>query len=225
MGVNNIRNMKYLGLMLDFGGVILKTPFEMHRLVEKKLGVQTNTISWYGPFNPDSDFLWKKMQNDDITEQEYWIEKSRSIGKMIGENWSLRDYMTCCYHGFSEGDIIRKEAINAIKKVKEYGLSIGILTNEIEYFHGKEWMSNLEILDTVEYLIDGTNTKILKPSSKAYKIAIKASGLEADKIIFIDDQIRNINGAEKVGLYALHFDVKNPNNAYKKALSLLGIYI
>jgi len=217
--------MKYLGLMLDFGGVILKTPFEMHRLVEKKLGVQTNTISWYGPFNPDSDFLWKKMQNDDITEQEYWIEKSRSIGKMIGENWSLRDYMTCCYHGFSEGDIIRKEAINAIKKVKEYGLSIGILTNEIEYFHGKEWMSNLEILDTVEYLIDGTNTKILKPSSKAYKIAIKASGLEADKIIFIDDQIRNINGAEKVGLYALHFDVKNPNNAYKKALSLLGIYI
>ena len=165
------------------------------------------------------------MHNDDITEQEYWIEKSRSIGKMIGENWSLRDYMTCCYHGFSEGDIIRKEAINAIKKVKEYGLSIGILTNEIEYFHGKEWMSNLEILDTVEYLIDGTNTKILKPSSKAYKIAIKASGLEADKIIFIDDQIRNINGAEKVGLYALHFDVKNPNNAYKKALSLLGIYI
>ena len=28
--------MKYSGLMLDFGGVILKTPFEMHRLVEKK---------------------------------------------------------------------------------------------------------------------------------------------------------------------------------------------
>jgi len=225
VGKNNIRDMKYLGLMLDFGGVILKTPFEMHRLVEKKLGLQTNTISWYGPFNPDSDLLWKKMQNDEITEQEYWIEKSRFIGKMIGENWNLRDYMTCCYHGFSEGDIIRKEAINAIKKVKEYGLSIGILTNEIEYFHGKEWMSNLEILDTVEYLIDGTNTKILKPSSKAYKIAIKASRLEADKIIFIDDQIRNINGAEKVGLYALHFDVKNPNNAYKKALSLLGISV
>ena len=29
--------MNYSGLMIDFGGVILKTPFELHRAVEKKI--------------------------------------------------------------------------------------------------------------------------------------------------------------------------------------------
>ena len=80
--------MKYLGLMLDFGGVILKTPFEMHRLVEKKLGVANNTLTWDGPFDPDSDLLWIKMQKDEITEQDYWHEKSKLVGKLAGENAS-----------------------------------------------------------------------------------------------------------------------------------------
>ena len=99
--------MKYSGLMLDFGGVILKTPFEMHRLVEKKLNFKENTLNWYGPFDPKSDLLWLKMQANKISEQDYWREKSRLIGNLIGKRWTLRDYMTCCYHGFQESNIIR----------------------------------------------------------------------------------------------------------------------
>ncbi|MBH10554.1 MAG: HAD family hydrolase [Candidatus Marinimicrobia bacterium] len=215
--------MKYSGLMLDFGGVILKTPFEMHRLVEKKLGIKNNTLSWYGPFNPESDLLWEKMQNDEITEQEYWIEKSKIIGDLINKKWTLRDYMTCCYHGFNENDIIREEAVTTIKKIKDYGYQVGILTNEIEYFHGKDWMDNIQILKEVEYLIDGSITKSLKPSSKAYEIAIKASGLDTKEIIFIDDQLRNVHGAKNMGMHSIHFDVRNPMIAYQKALTLLKI--
>ena len=215
--------MKYLGLMLDFGGVILKTPFEMHRFVEKKLGIANNTLTWYGPFDPDSDLLWRKMQKDEITEQDYWHEKSKLVGKLAGENWNLRDYMTCCYHGFEENDIIRKEAVTTIRKVKDHGFSVGILTNEIEYFHGREWMDELNILKDMEYLIDGTKTKVLKPSHMAYQIAIKSSGINAKKIIFIDDQIRNVLGARKVGLHALHFDVTDPGTVYQTALNLLGV--
>ena len=215
--------MKYSGLMLDFGGVILKTPFEMHRLVEKKLNFKENTLNWYGPFDPKSDLLWLKMQANKISEQDYWREKSRLIGNLIGKRWTLRDYMTCCYHGFQESDIIRKEAREAIIKVKESGLSVGILTNEIEYFHGKEWMDALDILKNVEYLVDGSRTKVLKPNYRAYQFAIESSGLNANEIIFIDDQIRNVDGAKKSRLHALYFDVTEPAQAFKIALDLLGV--
>ena len=106
--------MKYSGLLLDFGGVILKTPFEMHRLVERKLNLPKNSLDWYGPFDPQSDLIWRKMQADEITEQNYWKKKSLLIGELVGEKWTLRDYMNCCYQGFSEDKIIRVEAKNLI---------------------------------------------------------------------------------------------------------------
>ena len=141
----------------------------------------------------------------------------------IGEDWTLRDYMTCCYHEIPERTIIRKEAKKLIKQIKS-NFSIGILTNEIEYFHGKEWMDNLEILKMVDYLVDGSNTKVLKPNIQAYNIAINSSGLNPEQIIFIDDQRRNIKGAQKAGLQAIQFDVKNPDKAFQKAMKLLDSY-
>ena len=174
--------MKYLGLMLDFGGVILKTPFEMHRLVEKKLGVANNTLTWYGPFDPDSDLLWIKMQKDEITEQDYWHEKSKLVGKLAGENWNLRDYMTCCYHGFEENDIIRKEAVTTIRKVKDHGFSVGILTNEIEYFHGRVWMDELNILKDCQPLSTEYSYLLEKLQQFLQQLNIL---LKKDKILFL----------------------------------------
>ena len=214
--------MKFSGLMLDFGGVILKTPFELHQIVEKKLNIPAGTLDWFGPFNPKSDLLWQKMQKDKITEQDYWREKSKWVGSIIGENWTLRDYMTCCYHDVPENMIIRKELRQLVYRVKN-NFSIGILTNEIEYFHGREWMDNLEILKIMDYLIDGSNTKVLKPNIKAYKIAIEASGLDPKEIIFIDDQIRNVRGAQKTGLHAIQFDVQNPSRIVKNVMQLFDL--
>ena len=71
--------MKYSGLMLDFGGVILKTPFELHRIVENKINIPEGTLNWYGPFDAKSDRLWQKMQADKITEQDYWRERSKLV--------------------------------------------------------------------------------------------------------------------------------------------------
>ena len=215
--------MKYSGLLLDFGGVILKTPFEMHRLVERKLNLPKNSLDWYGPFDPQSDLIWRKMQADEITEQNYWKKKSLLIGELVGEKWTLRDYMNCCYQGFSEDKIIRVEAKNLIEKLKMNNISIGILTNELEYFHGKYWMESLAILKEVKYLVDGSRTKILKPDSKAYEIAIDLSGLNKNEIIFIDDQVRNVNGKKKIGLSAIHFDVTKPEQSFNSALKLLEL--
>ena len=84
-------------------------------------------------------------------------------------------------------------------------------------------MDALDILKNVEYLVDGSRTKVLKPNYRAYQFAIESSGLNANEIIFIDDQIRNVNGAKKSRLHALYFDVTEPAQAFKIALDLLGV--
>ena len=84
-------------------------------------------------------------------------------------------------------------------------------------------MESLAILKEVKYLVDGSRTKILKPDSKAYEIAIDLSGLNKNEIIFIDDQVRNVNGAKKIGLSAIHFDVTKPEESFNSALKLLEL--
>ncbi|REM18230.1 HAD family phosphatase, partial [Mycobacterium tuberculosis] len=41
--------------------------------------------------------------------------------------------------------------------------------------------------------------------------------------VFVDDQLRNIAGAERVGMRTVHFDVMHPGASYAKALALLGV--
>jgi putative hydrolase of the HAD superfamily len=54
-------------LILDFGGVISRTLFETHALSEAALGLAAGTLTWQGPFAPETDALWQAMQADQIS--------------------------------------------------------------------------------------------------------------------------------------------------------------
>ena len=74
-------------LVLDFGGVISRTLFETHDLSEAALGLPPGTLTWRGPFAPETDALWQDMQADRISEREYWMARTRSVGALVGEDW------------------------------------------------------------------------------------------------------------------------------------------
>jgi FMN phosphatase YigB (HAD superfamily) len=57
----------------------------------------------------------------------------------------------------------------------------------------------------------------LKPDPRAYWLGCEALGLIPDQILFIDDQSRNIDGAGRVGLDALWFDVMQPALSFAEA--------
>ena len=44
-------------LLLDFGGVCLLNPVEMHARTEAVLGLPAGTFEWMGPVDPDTDWL------------------------------------------------------------------------------------------------------------------------------------------------------------------------
>lgn len=59
------RSLKHL--LLDFGGPVLLTPFELIAKAEKTLG----NLSWRGPFDTSTDPEYVRWQAGDITEREY----------------------------------------------------------------------------------------------------------------------------------------------------------
>lgn len=209
-------------LILDFGGVISRTFFETHGESERALGLSPGTLTWRGPFDPATDPLWQAMQRDEITEREYWQVRTREVGALVGERWEKMEDMVRRARGADPAAVIRPEAEAAVDRAAAAGIRLAILSNELDLFYGADFRTKLPLIDRFEAVVDATYTGILKPDPRAYALCLQALDLPAKACVFVDDQIRNVEGARRVGLTAVAFDVLNPQDSFDRALAALA---
>ena len=210
-------------LVLDFGGVISKTLFETHDKTEQALGLDPGQLTWRGPFAPETDPLWVSMQADQITEREYWLTRARETGALIGQSWSKMSDLLIAARGDVPDDVIRPEFLQTLALAKAAGCVTAILSNELDLFYGPDFRQRLSFLPQIDVVHDATYTQILKPAAEAYDNLIAEFGLRAEDCVFVDDQIRNVEGARGVGMATVHFDVMNPAESFAEAERLLGL--
>ena len=210
-------------LILDFGGVVTRTLFETHDITERALGLPAGTLTWRGPFEPATDPLWVSMQNREITERDYWMARTAEVGKLVGETWTDMQTFVQRARGAEAELVLRPEARDAIIRAKAAGLRLAILSNELDLFYGVEFRKRFPLIELFDVIVDATYTKILKPDPRAYERVIAELGLPRKACVFVDDQLKNIEGADAVGLPNVHFDVTRPADGYARALSMLGL--
>ena len=210
-------------LILDFGGVVTRTLFETHDITERALGLPAGTLTWRGPFDPASDPLWVSMQNREITERDYWMARTAEVGNLVGETWTDMQTFVKRARGAEAELVLRPEARDAITRAKAAGLRLAILSNELDLFYGVEFRKRFPLIELFDVIVDATYTKILKPDPRAYERVIAELGLPRESCVFVDDQLKNIEGADAVRLPNVHFDVTRPADGYARALSMLGL--
>ena len=198
-----------LGLLLDFGAVLSVSVFERHRQTEALLGLAAGSLTWLGPLAPETDPLWQAMQADEIDERGYWAARARELGAAVGEpGWDTQAMLGRLRHN-DPNSIVRPELKRLIHAARARGIEVGLLSNELELFYGKDFLARMDILDEFETIIDATHTGILKPDPRAYALAVEAMRLPPARILFVDDQFRNIAGAFKAGLQVQFFDLRD----------------
>lgn len=210
-------------LVLDFGGVITRTLFETHELTEKALGLSSGTLNWRGPFDPQNDKLWRSMQSGEITERNYWEIRTKEIGELVGKDWQNMQDFVIAARSENPTEIIRPEALAAIKSAKQAGCKLAILSNELDLFYGSDFRDKLPFLQDFDLIVDATYTKILKPDPKAYQFVTEGLQLKPEDCVFVDDQMKNIRGGVDFGMKTVHFNVQDPATSYTEALHLLNI--
>jgi putative hydrolase of the HAD superfamily len=210
-------------LVLDFGGVISRTLFETHALSEAALGLPPGTLTWRGPFDPAGDALWRDMQADRISERDYWLARTREVGRLLGEDWNRMETFVQRARGADVQAVIRPEAVAAIDAARAAGCKLAILSNELDLFYGAGFRDRLPLLQRFDVLVDATHTQILKPDPRAYRLCLDQLGLPAEACVFVDDQQRNVNGGLRAGLRCVHFDVHRPADGFGQALDLLAV--
>ena len=201
------------------GGVVVRTPFEMLRRVERVCGAPDHALDWAGPFDPTADPLWQELQRSEITEREYWHRRAAEAAPYTGGP-EIRRVFTIAFADPDE--CVRPEAMGMLDFCQERGLLTGILTNDMKDFNEPGWSDRVEFVQRVNEVIDGSITGVLKPDPRSYEIALEVLGTEPAETLFIDDQPFNIEGAHRVGLQTTWFDVTDPAGSYARARASIG---
>lgn len=194
-------------VVFDFGGVVIRTPFEMVPGLERRLGLAPGSIDLAGPFDPDADPLWRSFRAGEFTELGYWHRQADRHAEMIGAGEDrLRSLMDAPFEA-PRDEVLRPDTWQLRGMLIDRGLRVAALTNDLSRFHDPAWIERMDVLDRFDPFVDLSNTGILKPDPRGYQRVLDGLGLPADQVLFVDDQPVNIAGAERVGMKAIHFDV------------------
>lgn len=210
-------------IIFDFCGVISRTLFETHAQTEATLGLPPGSLTWRGAFDPGTDPLWRDMQADRISERDYWYARTREVGRMVGKDWTELSDLVKAVRADAPAEVIRPEFLDTTKAARAEGMRLAVLSNELDLFYGADFRDKLPFLRQFDVIVDATYTGILKPDPHAYRIVLDKLGLAARDCVFVDDQDRNIKGAETVGLRAVAFDVTRPGDSYARVRKAAGL--
>lgn len=210
------------GLLLDIGGVVLRSGREMlvqRARSEPRLEGFVERTDLAGP----GDHRWRAMIAHEITERAYWEEMAVTIGEELGEaGWRTPDLIVWLYHA-PEATWLVDDVVDLMTEVKNAGLPLAALTNDLVDFHGQAWADEQRWLDLFDVVVDASLTGVLKPDPGAYRLAVEAMGLEPGEIVYLDDMPVNVRGAARAGLQAIEVLYDDRSRAVAEARRRLGL--
>lgn len=209
-------------LALDFGGPVLLTPFE---LVADEPGTPAHELLHRrGPLAPPEqpDPVWADLQAGRITERGYWSERAARWHAAGGLEPDIRAMIAHLYEP-PRPELVREPARRLVRDARAAGIPIGILTNDLRAFHPPEWIDAMEIVAEVDVVVDGSIEGHLKPAPKLYELLAERLHVALADLVFLDDQMTNIRGAEALGIPSVWFDVADPETSYAEVRKLLGL--
>ncbi|KRE62012.1 HAD-IA family hydrolase [Nocardioides sp. HDW12B] len=209
-------------LVLDFGGPVLLTPFE---LVEERTGTPIHALlHGRGPLaSPDDpDPVWQDLQAGRITERDYWADRALQWDREGGHGSDIRAMIAHLYEP-PRPSLVREEARRLVRDALAAGHPVGILTNDLHAFHSEEWVQQIEIVGDVDVVVDGSLEGHLKPDPRLYVLLSERLDVSFADMVFLDDQATNIRGAEALGIPSVLFDVTDPETSYAEVRKLLQL--
>jgi FMN phosphatase YigB (HAD superfamily) len=197
----------YKNVVWDFGGVIIEGGVQSivaqmrqeDSAVDEQLSTVTNTEHW------------KQWDNGFITVQTLIDELSKKYN---------REHVTKVLERLmSSSRPFSNECLDIIKLLVNRGYKLFILSNLSKEMHERAIVSNPEIFKVFTAMIFSFQSKLSKPAAEAYTELLKSCDLKAEETLFVDDSLKNVAAAIKVGIAGVHYE----QGTLRERLALAGI--
>jgi len=197
--------MKIENIIFDFGGVLVDwNPRHLYRNYfdnEEEMEHFLRTIC-NDEWNIEQD-RGRSLADGTRFLQEKFPEQSSLIGLYYGQ-WET----------MLKSDI--PESVSLMYQLKKkygiYGLT-NWSTETITIAYGR-----FAFFRDFDGIVVSAEEKLVKPDNRIYQILLDRYNLKAESCVFIDDNLRNVKAAEKLGMLAIHF--RNPQQLKLDLISL-----
>jgi 2-haloacid dehalogenase len=85
----------------------------------------------------------------------------------------------------------------------------------------RETKLRFPFLNLFRDIVVSGDEKLIKPDPAIYELCLKRNNLKASECLFIDDSLKNVKGAEAIGMKTHHFTTPETLKAELKGLSVL----
>jgi 2-haloacid dehalogenase len=85
----------------------------------------------------------------------------------------------------------------------------------------RETKLRFPFLNLFRDIVVSGDEKLVKPDAAIFELLLQRNRLEAGSCVFIDDSVKNVKGAEAVGMKAIHFTTPEKLRAALKAMEVL----
>ena len=210
------------GVLLDVGGVLLPTPWELLEDFEARHGWPAGTLPWRGPLDPATDPLWRSVQAGGLTSRGYFDRRAAEMSRLLGQPLSWPEVTRAMFQT-PAGLAVRPEGRALVDDARAAGLGTGLLTSKLVAFLSREVVARNDLLSSFDVLLDESETGLAKPDPRAYDQAAAAMGLDPAGIVFVDDDPANVAGADAAGMAGVHFDITDPTGSVARVRHRLGL--
>lgn len=203
------------GVVLDMGGVVYQTPFELMDVVERDRRLPAGTLP-RGPFGSEPDPDYAAVGRGAIDERTYWRRKREDLAAN-GTDFDVYDAV-----GPYWADRKRPEVLGALARIRRR-YRLAVLTNDAADWLGEGWRQTWELAELFDAMVDAGELGLKKPAIAVYAHTASALGTRPRRCLFVDDLEVNLAGARRAGMDTFRFDVTDPGRSVAGLLAELGL--
>lgn len=135
----------------------------------------------------------RMLDSGEITEQEFWHGLADATSQSYDQVAAV----------FEDKNLIDPDVVSFIKELgSKY--KIGLLSNA-----GSEYLRELlhihDLAELFDEIVVSGEVKMIKPDPEIFEHILQKLGVKAEESIFIDDNRRNVNSAERLGIKSIMF--------------------
>ena len=138
-----------------------------------------------------------------------WVEHDKGL---LTEEEEIRDFISNApekeirqtYENLGECVWKLDYALPWVQELKSRGFCVFALSNWPKHIYDQR-KDKLDFLDLMDGYILSYQEHVIKPDPAAFRLLLERYRIEPEKAVFIDDTLKNIEAAERLGIHGIHF--------------------
>ncbi len=200
---------RFDAVVFDLGGVVLDSPMHVIADYERENGIEPGSINRI-VFSGGPDGAWARHERGEVRHGDFLREFADELARN-----GLRVETGALMERIEAGFRTRPQMVRAIERIRSEGLSAAAITNNWTPFPKGGLPALFDVF--LESVVEG----VRKPERLIYQRCVDRLGLQASRMVMLDDLGPNLKPARAMGMTTIK--VMDPDRALADLSQLIGV--